>query len=253
MADKKTCFVIMPFGDSKTRARYDSFYTDVYKPGIEAGGLDAYRVDKDRKAREPVAAIHKKIQEAHVCFADISTNRPNVWYELGYAYACRKEVVLVYKTPRSRFPFDLNHKRLLDSPFGSPDDFSKLKEEIKKEIVEVAQMVDEAAVPIVGHHSSAHAPDTDMPKLTDLDIKVLGAIVRICSDGETFAFLRTIVRELRRACVSPLPDRQELQETIEVLTDYGLIEKAGSSMYNKKLIAHKPTLKGKKCHRGNRT
>ena len=145
MADKKTCFVIMPFGDSKTRSRYDLLYTDAYKPGIEAGGLDAYRVDKDRKAREPVVAIHKKIQEAHVCFADISTDRPNIWYELGYAYALKKEVVLVCEKSRKSFPFDLGHRRRIPYSHRAANYLAKLKDEIEEEVRAVDKLVAETA------------------------------------------------------------------------------------------------------------
>ena len=37
------CFVIQPISDTKFTKRYD----DIYKPAIEATGLNAYRVDLD--------------------------------------------------------------------------------------------------------------------------------------------------------------------------------------------------------------
>jgi hypothetical protein len=43
----------------------------------------------------PIDEIADRIRAAAVCLADISVNNPNVWFELGFAIAARKEVVLV--------------------------------------------------------------------------------------------------------------------------------------------------------------
>ena len=78
-----TCFVIQPFDGAK----FDKRYTDIYKPAIEAAGLEAYRVDTDPGVQVPIDAIEKGIKQATICLADITTDNPNVWYELGFAFA----------------------------------------------------------------------------------------------------------------------------------------------------------------------
>lgn len=60
-----------------------------------AAGLDDYRVDTENLVQVPIDTIGEKIQEATVCVADITLNNPNVWYEVGYAYASNKTVILV--------------------------------------------------------------------------------------------------------------------------------------------------------------
>ena len=73
------CFVIQPFDNDK----YDRRYTDVFAPAISRAGLEPYRVDKDLGVKIPIVDIEKGIAESSLCFAEISNDNPNVWYELG--------------------------------------------------------------------------------------------------------------------------------------------------------------------------
>jgi len=81
-----SCFVIQPFDGG----RFDKRYTDVFKPAIEAAGLDLYRVDRDPSVSIPVNNIEQGIRGAAVYLADITLDNPNVWFELGYALATEK-------------------------------------------------------------------------------------------------------------------------------------------------------------------
>lgn len=63
-----TCFVIQPFDAGK----FDKRFLDIYKPAIEAAGLDAYRVDKDPGVSVPIDAIESGIKSASICLADIT-------------------------------------------------------------------------------------------------------------------------------------------------------------------------------------
>ncbi len=101
MPEKKTCFVIQPLCE-KYKARYDLFY----RSAIEAAGLSAYRVDKDPSVGNIIAQIQEKIKAANICFAEISEDNPNVWYELGYAHAHGHEVVMVRQKGKE-LPFDI--------------------------------------------------------------------------------------------------------------------------------------------------
>ena len=64
-----TCFVIQPFDSGKFDKRFD----DVYKPAIEAAGLDAYRVDRDPKVEIAIEAIEEGIRNSAICLADVTT------------------------------------------------------------------------------------------------------------------------------------------------------------------------------------
>lgn len=127
--DEKFCFVIQPFNEI-----YDKRYEDIYDPAIRNAGLTPYRVDKDPSAKILIDQIEKKIDEAAICFADISIDNPNVWYELGYSFASRKDVVMVCDKQRKEFPFDVRHKSIITYSNDSKRDFDKLEKKITEKI-----------------------------------------------------------------------------------------------------------------------
>jgi hypothetical protein len=124
------CFVIQPFDNDK----FDKRYADVFEPAITNAGLSAYRVDKDLAVRIPIDEIEKGIFESAFCFADITIDNPNVWYELGYAFACHKDVIIVCSEERQKFPFDIQHRQIIIYKIGSISDFNALGEKITKKI-----------------------------------------------------------------------------------------------------------------------
>lgn len=125
------CFIIQPFDNDK----FDRRYVDVFKPAIEKSGLIPYRVDKDLSVRIPIDEIEKNITESSICFAEITTDNPNVWYELGFAFACNKDVVMVCSDERNgKFPFDIQHRHVILHKTGSKSDFENLEETITKKI-----------------------------------------------------------------------------------------------------------------------
>jgi len=123
------CFVIQPFDSGKFDKRFD----DVYKPAIEAvPGLEAYRVDRDPGVDVPIDAIEEGIRSAAVCLADITTDNPNVWYELGFAFAVGRPVVMVcsQERPGNKYPFDIQHRAIIPYVADSPSDFDALKQSL---------------------------------------------------------------------------------------------------------------------------
>jgi hypothetical protein len=125
------CFVIQPFDNGK----YDQRFTDTFKPAINKAGLDAYRIDGDLNVRVPIDEIEQGIKDSVVCFAEISTDNPNVWYELGYAFAHGKDVVMVCSDDRTgQFPFDIRHRLVLKYKTGSKSDFESIEELISNKI-----------------------------------------------------------------------------------------------------------------------
>lgn len=125
-----TCFVIQPFDKGK----YDKRFEDVFKPAIEAAGLEAYRVDRDHSVEVPIDAIEQGIRNAAACLADITVDNPNVWYELGYAYARGRPVVMVCSNERQKFPFDIQHRAIITYVSESPRDFENLRSSITERI-----------------------------------------------------------------------------------------------------------------------
>src|ERR1700737_279766 len=96
------CFVIQPFDSGPFDQRFD----EVVAPAIRKAHLEPYRVDRDPAANVPIDPIEAGIREATACVADITTDNPNVWFELGFAFACERPVVIICAATRTtRFPF----------------------------------------------------------------------------------------------------------------------------------------------------
>ncbi|MEF3080783.1 hypothetical protein V3391_00950 [Luteimonas sp. SMYT11W] len=125
------CFVIQPFDGGA----FDNRFEDVVKPAITASGLEAYRVDRDPNVSIPIQDIESGIRESRVCLADITEDNPNVWFELGYAIAAYKSVVLLCSDARrSKFPFDVQHRSIITYQTRSPRDFDALRDKIQARI-----------------------------------------------------------------------------------------------------------------------
>ena len=121
------CFMIQPL-DGK---QYDKRYEDVFEPAIKDAGLEPYRVDRDLSASILIDEIEQGIKASDACLAEISTDNPNVWFELGYAIASKREVVLLCSDERETpFPFDVRHRQIIKYATESPRDFEEARSKI---------------------------------------------------------------------------------------------------------------------------
>ncbi len=127
-----SCFVIQPFDAGKFDKRFDQ----VFKPAIIAAGLDPYRVDQDPRVEVPIDSIEIGIRSASICLADITTDNPNVWYELGFAFAAGTPVVMVCSTERvgNKYPFDIQHRSVIQYTTDAQGDFETLRQKITERI-----------------------------------------------------------------------------------------------------------------------
>ena len=102
---KPFVFVLMPFEE-----RFD----DIYKFGIKgaAEDADAYaqRVDEQIFVEGMLDRIFRQINKADGIVADLTAKNQNVFYEVGYAHALDKIVLLITQSAAD-IPFDLKHRQ----------------------------------------------------------------------------------------------------------------------------------------------
>lgn len=135
-----TCFVMQPFDSGKFDKRFD----DVFSPAIRAAGFEPYRVDRDAGVSIPIDEIEAGIDNADICLAEITTDNPNVWFELGYAIAANKDVVLICSDEReTNFPFDVRHRTITIYATDSPQDFKNLTNAIERRITALVKRRDQ--------------------------------------------------------------------------------------------------------------
>lgn len=102
-------FVVMPFEEP-----FNTLYQDVIQTVAKDLEFKVIRVDEIYAPGIILEDIRRQIDEAHVIVAEISTNNPNVFYELGYAHALRKPVVLLARrSPEKKLPFDISAYRVI--------------------------------------------------------------------------------------------------------------------------------------------
>ena len=128
---KDYCFVAQPFD----KAKFDDRYCDIIEPAVTACGLACYRVDWDSSAEVPVHIMEERIAQAALVIVEITEDNPNVWYELGYASALNKPIIMVCSDERQPpYPFDIQHKNILSYRTKSLKDFGQYKQDLTRAI-----------------------------------------------------------------------------------------------------------------------
>lgn len=107
-SDSNYIFVIMSF-DSK----YDEIYEAIKFGGelLSKNQLSIERVSEHKGDYIITNRIEKSIKRAEVIICDVSERSPNVYYELGYARAKNKHIILTAPT-NTELPFDVRQYKV---------------------------------------------------------------------------------------------------------------------------------------------
>lgn len=183
-----TCFVMQPFDNGPFDRRYD----DVLVPAIKAADLEPYRVDRDDSVSIPIDQIENGIRQSAICLAEITEDNPNVWFELGYAIASGKEVVLICSASRvGKFPFDVQHRTIIRYDTFSPSDFEKLQAAITGKLA--AYIRKSEALEAVSDSTQLVAP---VEGLTDQEVFALAAVLQNLNHEADHAPVGLIQRDM---------------------------------------------------------
>lgn len=178
-----TCFVIQPFDSGK----FDKPFDDIYKPALEQAGLEPYRVDRDFGVEVPIDSIEDQILNATICVADITTNNANVWYELGFAVATGRSVIMVCSDERDgTLPFDIQHRTVIKYSPESSSDFENLRREITKRARAIIQH--NAAKQVI--EAEQVAPQDGLSQIEILVLAVAAAATDIPGSWESMYSLK---------------------------------------------------------------
>ncbi len=143
---KKICFVIMGFGiktDFETSKTFDldKTYLNIIKPAVTECDLICLRSDEFLESGIIDKSLYYMLMRAEIVIADITTNNANAIYELGVRHALKPYSTIIINEVSSKFPFDLNHNRILrykhlgeDIGF---DEANQTKDKLKELIMEV--------------------------------------------------------------------------------------------------------------------
>lgn len=183
------CYVFQPFD----KADFDKRFDDVLTPAIEAVGLEPYRVDRDSGAVIPVDTLHKEIQSATICVADITTRNPNVMYELGYAIAAGKDVAIISGPNAEKFPFDIQHRGIISYSTGSPSDFIELQQKLTAKLEATLERLKKTT------SISAASPVKESAGLKPHEQTALALLFANCDSTDDEVWASSFKEEMRKA------------------------------------------------------
>ena len=105
------CFVIMPF-DREFDDVYSSIKVNV-EDALAGHQVKCFRLDEARPAGRITDRLLREIQAAALCVADLTGNKSNVMWEVGYAMALGKPVVIITQQ-LDDLPFDIKDMQSLE-------------------------------------------------------------------------------------------------------------------------------------------
>jgi hypothetical protein len=138
------CFVMMPFSE-----QYDRIYREFIVPAVADAGLTAVRADEIANPGFIMEQIRVAIQQSRLCIADVSDHNANVLYELGFAHAANKPVVVI-ANEIGQLPFDIAAVRVIRYGTDLMSGRRMLRQAIARELTgnrfgEVEQMIEAGA------------------------------------------------------------------------------------------------------------
>lgn len=114
MPEKKTCFVVMGFGnktdfETGRTLNLNASYENLIKPAVEDAGLECVRADEIVHSGVIDVPMYQQLLLADVVVADVSTANCNAFYELGVRHALRPFTTVIISEDKFKFPFDIGH------------------------------------------------------------------------------------------------------------------------------------------------
>jgi hypothetical protein len=129
----KVVFVIMQFDGIK-----DALYREIQEACLSVG-VRCLRADEIERSGRITEQIYEAIINADALVADIGSLDPNVMYELGYAHALKREVIILNDMDEA--PFDIKDFRWIR--YGL-DDLTEAKEKLPRFLRNTLRLDDES-------------------------------------------------------------------------------------------------------------
>lgn len=131
----KSCFFVTPIGSekSKERANADALFEQIeFCFSKDYPEFQLIRADLEFHNTENIKRIQECIEQADLIIADLSGHNPNVYYELGYARAFRKEIIQIRNHDTENLPFDIAGYNTPKYDLSSMDSKKDFREQLSK-------------------------------------------------------------------------------------------------------------------------
>lgn len=160
--DQPKAFVIMPFD-----VEFTPIYENLIKKPLEDAGFSVARADSFLDQENILGSVIRGITTADLVVADLTTNNPNVFYELGLSHALDKPTVLLAQSI-NEVPFDLRSYKILiyETHFNK---IARLKDRLRQVAKKHINKEIVFRSPLVDFSESSNAPQQSVVSATKLD------------------------------------------------------------------------------------
>jgi hypothetical protein len=165
MDRRKTCFVVMPDG-VKSYAGGEMNFDHVYDEYVAKGaGLAGYKPDRADRSNEGGVISERMMELIYHCplaVVDITTNNPNVFYELGVRHALHKrgtvlirrkgsgnDQVSALSSRREDIPFNIRSMKVFDYELDEKGNLLTKPETLAEQIIAAAKGTRTDSLPYV--------------------------------------------------------------------------------------------------------
>ena len=124
-------FMLMPFSDTSLKDFYEGQIKNFLKSEMN---IDILRADDFCDNDLIVDTIYSQIENSEFIIAEISELNKNVFYEIGYAAAKQKDIIMILQAGKEPSFFDRSHIRWIEYSIKYPEPFKKQITETIKSI-----------------------------------------------------------------------------------------------------------------------
>lgn len=118
-SNSRYVFVLLPFANE-----FFTVYEEVVKPTLMDLGCIVEHADEVQTVDSIIDIVLTRIAKSDFLIADTTGKNPNVFYEIGYAHALGKKVILLAQNAKE-LPFDVRHWRHIIYNIDQPHVLSK--------------------------------------------------------------------------------------------------------------------------------
>lgn len=131
----RECFVLSPIGanGSEIRRHADQFFRHIVQPACKENGYHASRADRLDEAGVITHQILARIARAPLLIADLTSQNPNVFYELAIRHALQQPIIHMARVGE-KLPFDIAGFRTIFFDLTDPDSVIEAKNTLDRYI-----------------------------------------------------------------------------------------------------------------------
>lgn len=145
---KKKCFVITPIGapNSDIRRKIDGVISSAIKPVLN-GKYEVIVSHEETNSGSIKSSIIKNIYDCDLVIANLTTQNPNVMYEVAIRHAVAKPIIHITEDVKD-LPFDINDQRTIeykDDMYG----VIELRDKLDKMVSDIETSTEKISNPVV--------------------------------------------------------------------------------------------------------